>query len=154
MLMNMPQTPVQDNFYDEHGNTLKPAIIQDYNQHMEYVDKSDCMTNTYSISRHTWKWTKKLFFHLLDLTVLNIYILLISCGTKMTHRDYRLSMIRDLIEGGGRVLGSQITPRECQPFPPAGCRLDAVCTDQTEGLHGSVVCVQQTRSIKGQQSYA
>jgi hypothetical protein len=52
---------------DEHGNVLKPAIVQDYNRHMGYVDKSDGMTNSYSISRCTWKWTKKLFFHFLDL---------------------------------------------------------------------------------------
>jgi len=30
------------------------------------------MMNSYSISRHTWKWTKKLFFHLLDLPFLTV----------------------------------------------------------------------------------
>jgi len=55
---------------------------------MVCVDKSDCKTNTYSISRQTWKWTKKLYFHLLDLTVLNSYILLTSCGAKVTHREF------------------------------------------------------------------
>jgi hypothetical protein len=34
---------------------------------MEYADKADGITNTYSISRLTLKWTKKLFFHLLNL---------------------------------------------------------------------------------------
>jgi hypothetical protein len=88
MLTNMHHPPAEGNFCDEHGNALKPAIIQDYNQHMEYVDKSDCMTNTYSISRWTWKWMKKLFFHLLDLTVLNSYIVLHSCSSKLSHRDF------------------------------------------------------------------
>jgi hypothetical protein len=80
MLTNMHHPPAEGTFCDEHGNALKPVIIQDYNQHMGYVDKSDCMTNTSSISRQTWKWTKKLFFHLLDLTVLNSYIILHSCS--------------------------------------------------------------------------
>jgi len=111
MLTNVRHPPVEDSFCDKRENALKPAIIQDYNQHMVCVDKSDCKTNTYSISRQTWKWTKKLFFHLLDLTVLNSYILLTSCGAKLTHRDFRHNLIKDLIEEGERVLGSQITPQ-------------------------------------------
>jgi hypothetical protein len=111
MLTNMHHPPAEGNFCDEYGNALKPVIIQDYNEHMGYMDKSDRMTNTYSISRRTWKWTKKLFFHLLDLTVLNSYILLDSCGAKLTLRDFRLGLIRDLIQEGGKVLGSQITPQ-------------------------------------------
>jgi hypothetical protein len=87
-LTNMHYPPAEGNFHDQHGNTLKPAIIQDYNQHTEYVDKSHHMTNTYSISRRTWKWAKKLFFNLLDLTVLNNYIILHSCSSKLSHRDF------------------------------------------------------------------
>jgi hypothetical protein len=45
MLINMHHPPAEGNFHDEHGNTSKSLIIQDYNQHMGYVDKSDCMTN-------------------------------------------------------------------------------------------------------------
>jgi len=72
-----PHPPAEGNFCHDHGNALKPAIRQDYNEHVGYVNKSDRMMNTYSISRRTWKWTKKLFLHLLDLTVLNSYIILI-----------------------------------------------------------------------------
>jgi hypothetical protein len=46
MLMNMHHPPAEGNFYDEHGNTLKSAIAQDYNRHMGYVD-------SYTISRWT-----------------------------------------------------------------------------------------------------
>jgi len=38
----------------------------------------------------------KLFFHILDLTVLNSSILLSSCGAKYTHRDFRLLLVRKL----------------------------------------------------------
>lgn len=44
------------------------------------------MANSYSISHHTWKQTKKLFFHLSDLAILNSYILLSSCGAKGEYR--------------------------------------------------------------------
>jgi hypothetical protein len=40
---------------------------------MDFVDVSDMMANNYSISPKTWKWTAKLFFHLVDLTILNAF---------------------------------------------------------------------------------
>jgi hypothetical protein len=56
---------------------------------MGYVDKRDRMASSYSISRWTWKWAKKLFFHLLDLAILNRYILLSLCGwKKISHRFF------------------------------------------------------------------
>jgi hypothetical protein len=69
-------------------NTLEPAIVSDYNCHMGYIDKADRMASSYMATHQTWKWTKKLFFHLLDLAILNSYILLSSCvGNKnLTYR--------------------------------------------------------------------
>jgi hypothetical protein len=88
MLTNMHHPPAEGNFHDEHGNALKPAIIQDYNQHMGYADKCDCLTNAYSIGRWIWKWMKELFFHLLDLTVINSYIILHSNHSNLSHGDF------------------------------------------------------------------
>jgi len=90
MLTNIHSAPVDGNFCNEVGKAIKPQIVMDYNHHMGYVDKGDRMANSYSISRRTFKWTKKLFFHLLDLAILNSYILHSSCGgKKMSHRDFR-----------------------------------------------------------------
>jgi len=82
VLMNMHSSPLEGNFCDECGKAMKPAIIHDCNRHMGHADKSARMTNSYPISRHTWKWTKKLFFLLMDLTILNSIISLASCGSK------------------------------------------------------------------------
>jgi hypothetical protein len=41
-----------------------------------------CWRRANSVSWRTWKWTKKCFFHLLDLTILSSYISLTSCGRK------------------------------------------------------------------------
>jgi hypothetical protein len=68
---------------------------------MGYVDKSDRMANSYLISHHTCKCTKKLFFHFLDLTVLNSDILLLSCGSKLSHGDCRLTLMRNMVELSG-----------------------------------------------------
>ena len=69
---------------------------------MAYADKGDRMANSYSISCRTFKWTKKLFFHLLDLAILNGYILHSSCGgKKMSHRDFRYTLVRNMLAHAG-----------------------------------------------------
>jgi hypothetical protein len=80
------------------GNkAVKPHVTEDYNAHMGFVDKFDRMVNSYGIARRTWKWTKKLFFHLLDMAILNAYSLHKPCGGKMTHKKFREILVRDLI---------------------------------------------------------
>ena len=69
---------------------------------MGHVDNSDCMANSYSMSRRMFKWTIKLFFHFLDLTAFNSSILSSSCGAKYTHRDFRLLLVRNLTEEAGK----------------------------------------------------
>ena len=45
---------------------------------------------------------KKLFFHLLDLVVVNSYIPLSSCGgKKISHRDFQLTLIRVMMAWSG-----------------------------------------------------
>ncbi|KAG8239258.1 hypothetical protein J437_LFUL010648 [Ladona fulva] len=102
VLTNMHAAPAEGNFCNDQGRAIKPAIVEDYNRHMGYVDKSDRMANSYSISRRTWKWTKKLFFHLLDLTILNAYITLSSVRSGMSHRSFRLALLKNLLEPAGK----------------------------------------------------
>jgi len=102
MLMNIHNAPVEGNFCNEGRKAIKLQIVMDYNCHMGYVDKGDRMANSYSISRHIFKWTKKLFFHLLDLAILNSYILHSSCGSKkISHRDFRFTLMRNMLAHAG-----------------------------------------------------
>jgi len=102
MLTNIHSAPAEGNFCNEGRKAIKPQIVMDYNHHMVYVDKGDRMANSYSISRHTFKWTKKLFFHLLDLAILNSYILHSSCGgKKMSYRDFRYTLVRNMLAHAG-----------------------------------------------------
>jgi len=102
LLTNIHDPPREGNYCDEHGNAIKPAIVADYNGHMGQVDNTDRMANSYTASRRTWKWTKKLFFHLLDLAIVNSYILLSSCsGKKISHRDFRPTLIREMLARSG-----------------------------------------------------
>ena len=98
MLTNMHDAPAEGNFCDGQGYALKPLIVEEYNHHMGYVYKSDRMANNYTISRRSFKWTKKLFFHLLNVAILNSYILLSSCGRKkFSHGDFRLALVRNML---------------------------------------------------------
>jgi len=77
--------------------------VADYNRHMGYVDKGDRMTETYSINCRTWKWTKKLSFHLFDLAILNSYILFSSLvGKEILLRDFRMTLMRNLVAQAGQ----------------------------------------------------
>ena len=49
----------------------KPIAVQEYNDYMPRVDKSDQLLRYYSMNRKAVKWWKKLFFHLLQLSLVN-----------------------------------------------------------------------------------
>jgi len=101
VLTNMDPPPAKGNFCDDSNCPVKPHIVEWYNRHMGYVNNTDRMANSYSMSQCTFKRTTKLFFHLLDLTAINSWILLSSCGAKYTHRDFRL-LVRNLIDEAGK----------------------------------------------------
>jgi hypothetical protein len=84
-LTNIRDPPEEGNFCVDR-NALKPAIVEDYNGHVGYVDESERMGNSYCISRCMWKWMEKLFFHLIYLKILKSQILLKFHGSKPSHR--------------------------------------------------------------------
>ena len=97
ILTNMHAPPVEGHFTDESGQAIKPCVVEDYNAHMGFVDKSDRMVNSYGIARRTWKWTNKLFFHLMDMTIIKAFLIHKSYGGKMTHKKFREILVRELI---------------------------------------------------------
>jgi hypothetical protein len=45
---------------------------------------------------------KSSFFHLLDLAIVNSYILVSSCGgKKISRRDFHFTLIREMLAGSG-----------------------------------------------------
>ena len=104
MLTNIHAAPAEGNFRNEGGKAVTPHIVADYKHHMRCLRKGKWKANNYTISRPTWKWTKKLFFHLLDLAILNSYILLSSCGGKqISHRRFRIALIMGMLAHAGQV---------------------------------------------------
>ncbi|GFR19276.1 SAM and SH3 domain-containing protein 1 [Trichonephila clavata] len=76
---------------------------------MGYVDLGDRMASTYTFARRTRKWTKKLFFSLIDIAVLNAFLLLKACQTssKFSLKEFRMNLITSLI---GKINHKNVEP--------------------------------------------
>ena len=53
----------------------QPRAIQDYNQFMNGVDRSDQMLSCHNTSLKYYRWWKALFFHVVDIAVVNGFLL-------------------------------------------------------------------------------
>lgn len=53
----------------------QPKAIQDYNRKMKGVDQSDQLIRSYSVLRKVKKYWKILFFHLIDVSIVNAFVL-------------------------------------------------------------------------------
>ena len=72
------------------GNpVIKSVMIHDYNNRMNSVDHSDHMLSTYETLKKV-KWYRKWILHLVNIVVLNAFILNKKYGTqKISHSSYR-----------------------------------------------------------------
>ena len=59
----------------EEINVDQPYAFYRYNQFMNAVDRSDQMLACHNVSRKCYRWWKTLFFHLIDIAVVNGYLL-------------------------------------------------------------------------------
>lgn len=95
----------------------KPQCVIDYTFNMRLVDKSDSMISSIECARKTMKWYKKLFFHLIDTSVLNAQILyMVKTGKRTTLGEFTTEVVRQLLEvhsaprpapGGHRRAGAE-----------------------------------------------
>ena len=75
----------------------KPAVINLYNHNMNGVDLADQLGVYYSFQRKTLKWWRKVFFWLLEVTVVNSYITYKQTVVNpKSHLPYRCTLIEVL----------------------------------------------------------
>ena len=53
----------------------QPQAINNYNQYMNAVDRSDQLLTANNVRRKCYRWWKTLFFHLIDMSIVNAFIL-------------------------------------------------------------------------------
>ena len=72
----------------------KPKVVHNYNQCMNGVDRADQCTVYYSFVCKCKKWWRKVYFWLLEVTVVNSYILFKSSTSQnISHLSYRRQII-------------------------------------------------------------
>ncbi len=69
------------------GNVPQPNVLHGYNKNMGGVDKHDWLAGKYSVSIRGKKWYWPLFIRLLDMTMINAWIV-----HKFVHDSDKLSM--------------------------------------------------------------
>jgi hypothetical protein len=117
-----------------------PIIIEQYNKFMGGIDKSDQYLQYHSSLRRTIRSWKTLFYHMLDVAVINSMVIYnwasMNLGGKpISEKQFRDTLILQLIEK--YQAHPTISGRSAMPvqviLPPHQCRIH----------HGSVICAQQ-----------
>ena len=77
----------------------KPVVICDYTVHMGAVDRSDHYCTSYSFMRKTLKWWRKMFFWLVEVSIMNSFILYekVNHTTALQHLTYRQKLVEQLV---------------------------------------------------------
>ena len=82
----------------------KPIAIEDYNQSMGGVDKADQLVLYYGYAHRAMKWWKRVFFHMLDLALVNAHILFNATNeAKKTQLEFRIAVAEGLLRDYERL---------------------------------------------------
>lgn len=140
-------------------NVRKPKVIDEYNQYMSGVDKSDQMISTYNVLRKCLRWWKTLFFHCLDISAVNSYVIFrhlqqmypevkeLRRPAGFSQLEFREELVTQLLN-----LEEEVVP--CATPPPSGSRWESADPDYktshwpdwTETRINCVVCYKLTHT--------
>ncbi|XP_052820150.1 piggyBac transposable element-derived protein 4-like [Mya arenaria] len=146
----------------KHGTDIhvqKPTCIIDYCRYMEGVDHLDQFGQYSTIARKTKKWWRKLFYHIMNICIVNSYRLYEKYTTnrsKKNHEGFHKSVVETLIIEGSGPRGqtektyswekpARLTARHFPAFIPAKqgakhakpCQDCVACNVKPENREGS-----------------
>ena len=79
-----------------------PSVASSYRNHMGAVDKADMLKSLYEIDRKSHKWWHRIFFHFLDVAVVNASIIFKQMSDEsMTLKTFKRRIIAGLINSKG-----------------------------------------------------
>ena len=86
-----------------HEPVMKPDVVVDYTKNMRLVDKSDMQIGSIDCLRRSQKWYKKLFYHMVDISMLNAYNLYVLKTKKRKQlRKFAFVVIKQLLQLHGK----------------------------------------------------
>ena len=99
MMLSTIHEPQMKHTEKNNSRIQKPISVLDYNLNSRIVDKVDMQLSFAECLRKSVKWYRKLFSHMLDLSVFNSYLIYkMNTGKKIKFLDYRLQLIREIFQ--------------------------------------------------------
>ena len=83
-----------------YGNSLennRPESLRKYNEYMNSVDKANQKMSYYRFPHKQRKWWKAFFIQLLEISIVNAYTLYKINNKNKSHKEFRLSIVNDLL---------------------------------------------------------
>ena len=78
---------------------VKSDVVNDYNINMRLIDKSDMQISSVDCLKKSKKWSRKIFFHLLDICFLNAYNMYVEgTGDKSSLRNFNKRVAVQLLQ--------------------------------------------------------
>ena len=80
---------------------MKPVAVDAYNQYMLGIDRLDQRMSYYQFTRKSVWWWRKVYFWMLDVVVVNSFILYSThtdARRKLSHREFRRELVMSLCE--------------------------------------------------------
>ena len=97
-----------------------PKIVQDYNKSMGGVDKADMLRAMYDRDRRSKKWWHRLFFALLEITLVNSFVIYQELHGKLPLLQFKRQVTRGLLTNGTMPAKKRGRPSEItSPADPA-----------------------------------
>lgn len=141
---------------------LKPECVVNYNANMGAIDKTDMLLSSIECVRRTMKWYKKLFFHIVDMSLLNAYSAYKTVtGKHISLADFQLQLINELVlkyqcEGGmttnRKKTPMDITEKRLQPDARHFPELVPVTPSKKQGRRYCFVCSHKKENKKRKDS--
>lgn len=128
-----------------------PCVMRDYNNYMRGVDLYDQHIIYYSCNKKTRRWWLYLFWHMVDMAIMNALILFnFNNDNKFTQLQFREQLAVDLIGNfsSRKIQTDKITKASnmcktqhffCKSDKPVRC---VVCSTERNRVHTSLYCKQ------------
>jgi hypothetical protein len=75
----------------------RPMVVEHYNRNMGGVDHADMLRSLYGFDRKSKKWWHRLFFGLLDMTMVNSFIVYCELVEKISVLEFTRSVVSGLL---------------------------------------------------------